>query len=173
MGQDTKVKAALESQYLGTLSMMRECISLATPEIWVAGKWPRSFWRIAFHGLFYTDLYSGQTANDHKDWPGTSSGGGGLWEDDDDDRTEGPYAQEEMIKYCDWLAGEIPKRLAAMDLDSETCGIPWYEPFPKLDHQVLNIRHLAGHVGQLSELLMASGVDSDFWKSRGYKNSNK
>ncbi|MBL8060638.1 MAG: hypothetical protein JNK63_08000 [Chthonomonas sp.] len=170
MGQDSKVRAALESQYLGTLSMMRECITLATPEIWVGSTWPRHFWRIAFHGLFYTDLYSGQTVEDHKDWPGTKSTGGGLWLDDEDnDPNEGPYTQEDMLNYCDWLAEDIPKRLAVMDLEADTCGIPWYDPFPKLDHQMLNIRHLAGHVGQLSELLMGAGVDGDYWKSRHYK----
>jgi hypothetical protein len=28
----------------------------------------------------------------------------------------------------------------------------------KLEHQFVNLRHLGGHVGQLSELLMARGM---------------
>jgi hypothetical protein len=35
----------------------------------------------------------------------------------------------------------------------------------KLSHQILNLRHLQGHVGQLSELLMARGIDID-WVSK-------
>jgi len=37
-------------------------------------------------------------------------------------------------------------------------GFSWYS-IPKLDHQLLNLRHLQGHVGQLSELVMATGAD--------------
>jgi hypothetical protein len=35
----------------------------------------------------------------------------------------------------------------------------------KLSHQIMNVRHIQGHVGQLSELLMQRGIDTD-WVSR-------
>ena len=46
-----------------------------------------------------------------------------------------------------------------LDLDSPTTGFPWYE-MPKWDHQILNLRHVQGHIGQLSERLVAAGVDT-------------
>ena len=35
----------------------------------------------------------------------------------------------------------------------------------KLSHELMNLRHTQGHVGQLSELLMARGIDTD-WTSK-------
>jgi hypothetical protein len=35
----------------------------------------------------------------------------------------------------------------------------------KLEHEILSIRHLQGHVGQISERLMEAGIDLD-WISR-------
>lgn len=35
----------------------------------------------------------------------------------------------------------------------------------KLSHELMNLRHTQGHVGQLSELLMARGIDTD-WISK-------
>lgn len=172
MGENSQIKRALESQYLAALAMMRDCIQYCPEELWLSGTFPRNTWRIAYHGLFYTDLYSGQTDQDFAVWSGTTRAGAGLWKEDEGaDPNETPYLSASLMDYCDWLAAEIPKRLAAMDIMSQTCGIPWYDPFPKLDHQILNIRHLNQHVGQVSQIMMdhgVDGVDGEFWKSRGY-----
>jgi hypothetical protein len=54
--------------------------------------------------------------------------------------------------------------LDAIDLEAETSGFHWYN-IAKLDHILLNLRHLGIHVGQLQELLYADGIDLD-WISR-------
>ena len=59
----------------------------------------------------------------------------------------------------------LDRWIDALDLDTLESGFDWYPNMPKLDHMMLNIRHLQGHVGQLSELLMAHGIDTD-WVSR-------
>ncbi len=46
-----------------------------------------------------------------------------------------------------------------MDLDSDSTGFSWYPNMTKLSHELMNLRHIQGHVGQLSELLMARGID--------------
>lgn len=51
--------------------------------------------------------------------------------------------------------------LAAMDLGAEESGFPWH-PMSKLEHQLVNLRHLQHHVGQLNDRLRAGvgeGVD--------------
>ena len=50
----------------------------------------------------------------------------------------------------------------ALDLEAQETGIPWYKDMSKLSHELLTLRHLQGHVGQLSELLMARGIDTDW-----------
>ena len=52
-----------------------------------------------------------------------------------------------------------------LNLDSDETGFSWYKNMSKLSHQLMSLRHLQGHVGQLSELLMARGIDTD-WVAR-------
>ena len=49
-----------------------------------------------------------------------------------------------------------------LDLASDETGFSWYKNMSKLSHQLMNLRHMQGHVGQLSELLMARGIDTDW-----------
>jgi hypothetical protein len=51
--------------------------------------------------------------------------------------------------------------LAAIDFDAESSGFHWYS-IPKLDHILLNLRHLGIHVGQLQERLYAEGVELEW-----------
>ena len=44
--------------------------------------------------------------------------------------------------------------------------IVWYPGMAKLSHELMNLRHLQGHVGQLSELLLARGIETD-WIGKG------
>ncbi len=52
-----------------------------------------------------------------------------------------------------------------LDLAAGETGFSWYKNMGKLSHQLMNLRHIQGHVGQLSELLMAKGIDTD-WVAR-------
>jgi hypothetical protein len=42
----------------------------------------------------------------------------------------------------------------------------------KLSHELMNLRHTQGHVGQLSELLMARGIDTG-WVARSGGGGNR
>lgn len=69
-----------------------------------------------------------------------------------------------MRAYLNRIDASVDEKVDGLDLSSPDPGFSWYS-IPKLDHQLLNLRHLQGHVGQLSELLMAKGIDID-WESR-------
>jgi len=72
--------------------------------------------------------------------------------------------RSEMIAYIDYVDQRLDAAVDGLDLHTTESGFPWYKRTPKLDHQILNIRHIQGHVGQLSELLMAQGIDIR-WRS--------
>jgi hypothetical protein len=76
-----------------------------------------------------------------------------------------PITKKELLDYIAYVDGILDGTIDNLDLDSEESGIPWYKNFGKLSHEMLTLRHLQGHVGQLSELLMARGIDTD-WISR-------
>jgi len=158
------IRDALKGQYHAGLAMMRTCVEACPDDVWLEGKHPRNYWRIAYHGIFYTHLYL-QTGEDafvpwekHRDTVRI------LWEDDEPVPVEPPYSREELLEYVELVDRGVDGWVDALDLESADPGFHWYS-IPKLDHQILNVRHLGGHVGQLSELLMAHGIDVD-WVSK-------
>ena len=59
------------------------------------------------------------------------------------------------------------KAVKNLNLASDETGFSWYKNMSKLSHQLMNLRHIQGHVGQLSELLMARGIDTDWIAKSG------
>lgn len=163
-----EIREAMIEQYLAGLAMMRQCIERCPPGLWTSGKHPRQFWRIAFHGIFFTHLYLGQTEQDFIPWPTRRNLSTDLWDNPGEvepyelPEEEPPHTQQEMTDYLDYVASLIRPTGEALDLDTPESGFGWYKNISKLSHQLLNIRHLQGHVGQLSELLMMHDIDIDW-----------
>lgn len=157
---------ALKGQYGAGLAMLRDCIEKCPDDVWAAGIHPRTFWRITYHALFYTHWYLLPTEFDLVPWEHHQSQARILWDDDEDGvpPVETTYTQLQLLGYLAHIETNLNGWFDALDLASPDSGFSWYK-IPKLDHQVVNIRHLGIHVGQLQELLMARGIDTD-WVSR-------
>jgi hypothetical protein len=77
-----------------------------------------------------------------------------------------PYSRAEILAY--WrLCGEMVDTVVdRLDLNAPECGFPWYK-CPKLDHQIINIRHIQHHAALLSgRLRSAIGADIKWIGSR-------
>ncbi|MCX7799194.1 MAG: hypothetical protein N2109_02505 [Fimbriimonadales bacterium] len=149
----------LRSQYVAQLAMLEDCIRLCPNEAWTAGEPPRSFWRIAFHALFYTHLYLMPSEREFERWGPLSGLSASLWEQRPDDAAgAAPPAPEALLGYLEWIRSNLPAWLARLDLGSPSSGFPWY-PIGKLEHQMVNLRHLGTHIGQLQERLFALGLE--------------
>ncbi len=159
------VKAALKGQYHAGLAMLRNGIEQCPSDLWEAGEHPRTFWRIAYHVLFYTHLYLMPEEAAFEPWARHRPDVRRLWTDDSVPPLDPPYTQGELLEYLDLIDRNVDAWVDALDLSSPSSGFSWYS-IPKLDHQILNVRHLGVHVGQLEELLMARGIDND-WVSMG------
>jgi hypothetical protein len=151
------LKGALKGQYHAGLAMLREAVEKCPDELWVAGTHPRNFWRIAYHTIFYTHLYLMVNEAAFQQWPKHRETITDLWEDAEPPVLD-PYTKEELLQYIDWVDTNVDAWVEAIDLDSTDPGFNWYK-IPKLDHQMLNIRHLGLHTGQLEELDFAQGID--------------
>jgi hypothetical protein len=186
------VRTALKGQYKAGLAMLRDCIVKCPDDLWAAGmpldphsrapapsshelgeeRWrqereARTFWRVAYHCLFFTHLYAMPREEDFVAWEKNQEQAWNIWIGPDEPipPKETTYSQAEVLEYLDWMVQQIDAWVDALDLDSRESGFYWYKDFPKLDHQILNVRHIGTHAGQLSERLMLAGIDTD-WVSR-------
>jgi hypothetical protein len=165
------LRHALKEQYHAGLAMLGECVVKCPDDMWVSGTYPRTYWRIAFHAVFFTHLYLGQNLTAYKPWPGRPEGFEALWgppwevEPYELPEDFAPYSSRQLRDYIDYTDSLIDPTIDTLDLDTQDSGIPWYGQFGKLSHELLTLRHLQGHVGQLSELLMARGIDIN-WISK-------
>lgn len=179
------VRGALKQQYHAGLAMLRQCIERCPDDLWAAdrpdtsadGIVDRAYWRIVLHGLYFTHLYLGQGEDALRPPPADSAIGGrkdfkGMW---GPPPSEEPYdfplgtpacSRAEALEYLAYVDGIVNETVDGLDLETEESGFHWYRNITKLSHQILNVRHVQGHVGQLSELLMLRGIDTD-WNSRG------
>lgn len=167
------IRAALKEQYHAGLAMLAECVEQCPDDLWTEtrpdkyGDRPifRDYWRIAMHTLFFTHLYLAQNEDAFQPWPDRRPGEEGMWHKPWDlepyemPEDTKPYSKQEVLQYIDWLHSIIDPTIDMLDLDTSDPGIPWYKNITKLSHELMNIRHIQGHVGQLSELLMQRGID--------------
>ena len=167
-----ELKQALKEQYHAGLAMLAECVEKCPEDVWLDGEHPRTVWRIAFHATFFTHLYLGQNEAAFTPWPGRREGiHPGLWHQpwavEPYELPEGAevYRRDEILEYLRFVDTLVDPTVDALDLDAEETGFSWYPNMGKLSHQLMNLRHLQGHVGQLSELLMARGIDTG-WVAR-------
>jgi len=155
------IRNALKEQYLGGLAMLRQCIERCPDDLWIAGKHPRTFWRIAFHTLYFTQAYLVQNEESIQLW---SARPDVTVEVEPYELPEGAavMSRGDMLEYLAFIEKTIEPTIDSLDLDTEDSGFHWYPGISKLSHELMNVRHIQGHVGQLSELLMAQDIDIDW-----------
>ncbi len=175
------IKPALKEQFHAALAMLADCVEKCPDDLWTSPSRKdtdgerfciRSFWRIAFHGIFFTHLYLAQDEAAFQPWPGRRPGYfDGMWQKPWDiepfeiPEDAEPTSKSEILEYIAFVDSILDATIDSLDLNSVESGIPWYKNFGKLSHELLTLRHLQGHVGQLSELLMQRDIDTD-WISR-------
>ena len=157
------IRSALKTQYRAALAMLRQAIERCPDEVWTSGVHPRNYWRIAYHTVFYARLYLEPGETSFTKWEMDRSTCEALCGSPE---VMLPYTQQELTEYIDRLTDSVDRSVDNLDLDSVSTGFSWYPNMTKLEHQILNIRHLQGHVGQLSELLMSNGIDVDWMGKR-------
>ncbi len=169
-----QLQMALKQQYHAGLAMLAECVEKCPEGGWLEGEHPRTFWRIAFHAAVFTHLYLGQDVDAFQPWPGRREGFDPKvwlrpWAVEPYELPEGAdiLRKDELIEYLRFIDGLVDPTVDHLNLDAEETGFSWYKNMSKLSHQLMNLRHVQGHVGQLSELLMARGIDTDWIATSG------
>ena len=166
---DLALRAALKSQYHAALAMLREAVERCPDELWERREDHNAFWQIAYHVLFFTHLYLQPDEAAFRPWEGHQADvqhpdGIGAPSEAGDDRPllPDPYTCEQVLAYWAFCDAMVDDAVDALDLDSGESGFYWY-PIPKLEHQLVNLRHVQHHTAQLSDRLRAHAGKGVAW----------
>src|SRR5271165_7110108 len=166
-----EVRSALKSQYHATLKTLREAIEKSPDAMWndtADGLAP--FWRVAYHTLFYTHFYLQQKQEGFTPWARHRDEAQFMSSVPSENprppkRCE-PFTRDDLLEYWRVCDDMIDAGVDALDLSAPESGFPWYK-MPKLEHQIVNIRHIQHHAAILSSRLRRSaGIEVD-WVDSG------
>jgi len=155
------VARVLKSQYHAVLTMLREAIELCPDELWLDTRPKNAFWQVAYHALFFTHLYLGDAAT-FQPWAEhqrDNQNEDGIAGEPDPASTlplvPRPYTKAQALQYWAIIDAMVDGVVDGTDLRRRDSGFSWYT-MPKLEHQLLNLRHTQHHVGQLADRLRAA-----------------
>ena len=161
------LRSALKSQYHASLAMLKQTIDRCPDDLWASGEFLNPFWRIAYHTLYYTDLYLQPTEFDFKPWehhqtrvqhmddiPGPVETEAWLELPHRPPRTGKPYTKAQVLEYWHRCDEMVDDAVDALDLLHPESGFSWYK-MPKAEHPIVSIRHIQHHAGQLGDRVRA------------------
>jgi hypothetical protein len=166
-------RPVLKNQYHAALAMLREPIERCPDEVWFGTDHVNAFWQIAYHALFFAHLYALPNEAAFRPWAGHQ---GDVQHPDGipgpADPTSAlpliprPYTTAETLEYWHICDDMIDDAVDALDLESPECGFSWYD-VSKLEHQLINLRHIQHHAAQLADRLRASAGIGTRWVQSG------
>jgi hypothetical protein len=155
------LRAALKSQYHASLAMLRQAIERCPEDLWYSKEQVNALWQTAYHTLFFTHLYLQPNEAAFRPWehqqrqvqhqdgiagpPNPNSALPLIPE---------PYSREQVLEYWDLCDEMVDSAVDALDLFSLESGFSWYKG-PKLEHQIVNIRHIQVGAAHLAARLRA------------------
>jgi len=172
-GRHDATKSALKSQYHAALAMLQQAVDQCPDELWEDDTPTNAFWQVAYHVLYFAHLYLMPRLEDFEPWPGQhphaqhDDGIPGPADPKSDlPLIPAPYSRAEVLAYCDFCDAMVDDAVDVLDLDSPESGFFWYQ-VPKLEHQLVNLRHLQHHTAQLADRLRSSAGLGVRWVQKG------
>jgi len=163
----------LKSQYHASLAMLRGAIERCPDAEWERDAHENGFWQIAYHALFFTHLYLQKDLEAFVPWEehqGNVQHEDGIAGEVDPASPlpliPEPYTREQVLAYWAHCDAMVDAAVDALDLAAQASGFSWY-PIPKLEHQLVNLRHIQHHAAQLIDRVRSSaGVGTPWVQSR-------
>jgi hypothetical protein len=173
---DTTGNTALWQQFGAAIDMLDNALEACPDSLWRERLWtapPDSsqspfgeFWFIAYHTLYWLDLYLSSVAD-------SPSGGAPPAPftapalDADDEPPERPYAKEELLAYLAYTKQKCHRTIDA--LTGERARYPYEFPWEKgqgrpisyLELMMYTMRHVQEHTAQLSLFLGQHGIPDE------------
>jgi hypothetical protein len=157
----------LWQQYGASIDMLSDAVSLCPDELWTAVLWKDAddvrygqFWFVAFHTLFWLDLYlTGDYASFKPPDPFIR---GAL--------PEKPYTKEQVQSYLGQCRRKCQAIMEALtdERANQGCTYDWIEA-SYLEMQLYTMRHVQEHASQLNLLLGQHDVAGLDWVTQARK----
>jgi hypothetical protein len=163
-------KAALKSQYHASLKALRLAIEQCPDALWQdPADGFAAFWRVAYHALFYAHFYLQKDQHSFTPWSRHREEAEFLgpisWEGSRPPKPCEPYTRGDVLEYWRECDAMVDAAVDALDLSAPECGFPWYA-MPKLEHQLVNIRHIQHHAAALAARLRREAGIAVAWVGR-------
>ncbi len=154
-------------QFGAAIDMLGNAIDACPAEAWAGESRQPELWYLAYHTLFFLDLYLHGTADGFA--PPEPFTLGEL--DPAGARPERPYTQEELRTYLDHCRKKCLETIDALTEEGarRRCGIEWLD-LSVVELQLYNMRHVQHHAAQMNLLLRErAGSAPPGWVRRALK----
>ena len=160
---DNSLKTLVWQQFGAAIDMLDDAISLCPERLWTAVLWKDpddiaygQFWFVAYHTLFWLDLYLTGSSEGFAPPPPFIRGA----------LPQKPYTKEQISTYLDQCRKKCQATIEALTDEKahQRCKFEWMEP-SFLELQLYNMRHVQEHASQLSLLLGQHDVSGLDWVS--------
>ena len=150
------LSAILISQYLASLEMLKQTITMCPDSMWNAESDKNKFWQVAYHALFFVHEYLQESAATAVPWPKHRHG----YEDFPAPEGGEPYDKETLLEYLAFCQQEVVGRVPQLKLEApEGFG----DDLITMELQIFSLRHLMQHTGELMERVGAqTGAEIDW-----------
>jgi len=147
------IKQSLIGQFDAALCMLRQCLAACPAGHWEGKIASASFRQMAYHTLFFVDLYLSANKEAFVYRELHQRGGDEL-----QPRFSDGLSQAETIAYLDICRQKAHQTLAAetQEILEGPSGFAWY-PVSRAELHLINIRHVQHHTGQCSAYLRRLG----------------
>jgi len=172
--EDAALRQILKSQYHAALAMLGDAIRQCPEDVWSSTDHKNAFWQIAYHALFFTQVYLGQDEAAFHPWKHHQSqvqnpdaiGGGQPKPGSTLPVLPEPYTKAQVLEYWKFCDDMVDEAVDKLDLERPDSGFYWYR-MSKLEHQLVNLRHIQHHEAQLADRLRsAAGIGIGWVGSR-------
>lgn len=158
---DPSLKTILWQQFGAAIDMLADAISMCPNHLWTAALWDDpdgegygQFWFVAYHTLFWLDLYlAGYSEGFTPPAPFVR----GVLPDK-------PYTKDQIRTYLDQCRRKCRSTIERLTDEKahQHCTFEWIEA-SYLEMQLYSMRHVQEHAGQLNLVLSQHGVSGQDW----------
>lgn len=166
-------KRTLVAQFEAALSTLKASVVQCPDRRWEDRVGNFAFWHVAYHSLFFTDLYlshdesSFEAPRFHREhyqffgklpWPPFETVVADI-----------PYTKAILLDYVDMCRSKVSDMVASESAESFAgpSGFWWYK-VPRAEMYLCNLRHVQHHAGQMSLCLRTAGEPGVDWVATGW-----
>ncbi len=150
------LESILLLQYEKALQILEECLCNFDDELWLDEEYQNPAWHIAYHVLYYTNIYLASSEEAVMHWQLEQGGLQYLSSSEHPEYSAAAkqadiYTREQLISFLGIIKRNLTGYLQKLHLN-DPAWPPWYDE-TKGEFHLNNLRHLQHHPGELMERL--------------------